>query len=80
VTAQRLVPKPTKEGYDEPSLESPRLFTTRAIAGPTDMFWNNLMWREILPLRGSFPEGFEPLVSNPQSAKFLSAPSQFSQK
>jgi len=26
VIAQLLVPKPTKEGYDEPSFESPRLF------------------------------------------------------
>jgi hypothetical protein len=33
VTAQQLPPKPTKEGYDEPSLESPRLKLRASLAG-----------------------------------------------
>ncbi|MBV6816624.1 hypothetical protein KWG64_01565 [Rahnella sp. PD12R] len=54
VIAQRQAPKPTREGQDGPSLDSPRLFTTRAVAGAMDMFCYSCVWRKTLPLRGSF--------------------------
>ncbi|AVF34758.1 hypothetical protein [Rahnella sikkimica] len=59
VIAQRLAPKPTKEAQDGASLESPRLFTTRAIARWL-YFSNSCYCRENLPLRGTFISVFEP--------------------
>ncbi|AVF33722.1 hypothetical protein BV494_01735 [Rahnella sikkimica] len=33
------------------------------------MFWHNRMWREILPLRGTLPTGFEPCGLEPSVSK-----------
>ncbi|MFU2316575.1 hypothetical protein [Rahnella sp. PCH160] len=33
------------------------------------MFWNIGVWREILPLRGAFLEGFEPCGLEPSVSK-----------
>jgi len=63
VITRPLAPKPTKEGYDEPSLESPRL-KLRAIAITTDMFRDIGRWRKMSSLRDSLISGFEPQVSN----------------
>jgi len=57
------VPKPTKEGYDEPSLESPRL-ELRASAGMMDMFRRISEWRKMSSLRDCRISGVEPKVSN----------------
>ncbi|AVF34787.1 hypothetical protein BV494_07485 [Rahnella sikkimica] len=53
--AQLLVPKPTKEGYDEPSLESPRLFlhALRWLA----LFQKLRLVPQTPPLRGTFASG-----------------------
>jgi len=75
VTAQQLPPKPTKEGYDEPSLESPRL-KLRAIA--RWLCFSHLGDRlESLPLRGAFISGLQPLVCNLSFSKLSESPVGF---
>jgi len=75
VTAQQLPPKPTKEGYDEPSLESPRL-KLRAIAR-----WLCFSRRsdrlEIVPRCGAFISGLQPLVCNLSFSKLSESPAAF---
>jgi len=62
VTAQQLPPKPTKEGYDEPSLESPRLKLRASLAGyvpaTTATGWKSC--RVAMPSLGVRASGLEP--------------------